>query len=814
MAVSARFRRPPYSSNPIRSINKVMAVSGPWKNTPLYAGVAAALVTTYFAFSVFAGWTILQYGVRTPDFGWDCRSLGKEIFVASVKPEGPAAGVLQSGDRVVALNGSPVSTEAELSLALRTVAGVSLYTVGIHRQGQPRDVWLRSRTEAGTRFFKERLPLLGSSLLMFCAGLAMLMVRWDSTASRYGSLAAMAGALRLGAWALLPLSAYFGPQEYRPYFVFWLPAVATLPLGYWALLHFEEPAPPARGHRLIGYVLTLAALAIVSTIAWRGEVPVPVPDGLAWVAWDHVYYDQSHSLLELGAAVLMAITAVAVATWMPRLFANRPSPETRNRLLWLVPVVVFFVLPAGAMELLHWWDGGGAEPVDSVYSAMAVVAFSYLVAAGQVSHPVQVLRSMLGAALPERVFARLDRRWFPRQSAVERRLRAVEADLESCRTLERLHAVLTEGVQSALDTGPVVWNADAPIEEMLSLPPKPSGEPVTRREQRLVLRAVQALLRRQDKLETEHLAKEKMEPEPVLDLLRECPRCGRCYGSGAVRCEADGEVPVVTLPVERLIEGKYQLERRIGRGGMGAVYAGRDLRLGRRVAVKVMLSELFGHHEALRRFEREARAAARLSHRNVVQIHDYGPIGAMGAFLVMEYIEGRSWRDDLRMWPAVPPAVCLPWVEQLLDGVAAAHAAGIVHRDLKPENLLLAGTGEPAVVKILDFGLAKMLLLDFSREEKVSLNVSMIGTIGYVPPEQLTGGEVDERSDIYAIGRIVIETISGKLPEAGVGGIEAPLGPVLERCVALRKEDRYGSVVALRGELLPALASFAAAVHT
>jgi hypothetical protein len=171
-----------------------------------------------------------------------------------------------------------------------------------------------------------------------------------------------------------------------------------------------------------------------------------------------------------------------------------------------------------------------------------------------------------------------------------------------------------------------------------------------------------------------------------VSLLKECPKCGACYDSTADRCEQDGAELTLTLPVERTLDGKYRLERALGRGGFGVVYEASDLRLQRRVATKVMMGSSFGDVTALRRFEREARAAARIDHRHITRVHDYGAIGSGGAYLIMELVSGRTWRDELKRSGVIAPARAAEWFRQLLEGLQFAHNMGVVHRDLKPEN--------------------------------------------------------------------------------------------------------------------------------
>jgi serine/threonine-protein kinase len=229
-----------------------------------------------------------------------------------------------------------------------------------------------------------------------------------------------------------------------------------------------------------------------------------------------------------------------------------------------------------------------------------------------------------------------------------------------------------------------------------------------------------------------------------------------------------------------------------------------------------MLNELFGNDNALHRFQREAEASARLAHPNIVRIYDFGSIGTLGAYLVMEYLEGRTVRDVIKAGYRVSPSKLAPWADQLLDGVESAHAAGVVHRDLKPENLLLAGgVGEPEVMKILDFGLAKVKMLNIAEAERLTITGVTMGTMGYMSPEQFAGGEVDHRSDIFAIGTILLELLANRLPnqdedpqavlEEGLDGDVQPLADVFRKCRAWCKTDRYASVGDLRRDLGRAL---------
>jgi len=257
----------------------------------------------------------------------------------------------------------------------------------------------------------------------------------------------------------------------------------------------------------------------------------------------------------------------------------------------------------------------------------------------------------------------------------------------------------------------------------------------------------------------------------TIKLLKECPQCGACFDSLRERCPADTSELKLSLPVERVIAQRYRLDRRIGSGGMGVVFEATDLNLSRSVAVKIMMGSLFGDRVALSRFEREARVLARLNHPYIVSIHDYGRLGGDGAYLVMELLTGASWRNEFRRLGKIPPVTAAIWFDQLLSALRAAHEADIVHRDLKPENVIVRSCekGGPGL-KILDFGLAKM---HSSAKNLTSVGVAL-GTEAYMSPEQLRGEPADRRSDIFSVGVMAVEAITGKVPpRVPNGGISA-----------------------------------------
>ena len=209
----------------------------------------------------------------------------------------------------------------------------------------------------------------------------------------------------------------------------------------------------------------------------------------------------------------------------------------------------------------------------------------------------------------------------------------------------------------------------------------------------------------------------------------------------------------------RVLEGRYRIGSRIARGGMASVYEATDLRLDRTVAVKVMHPGLGDDDEFAARFVSEARAAARLSHPNVVSVFDQGNDDGI-VFLAMELIPGHTLRDTIGKEAPLSPPRALALLEPVVSALAAAHRAGLIHRDVKPENVLIADDGR---VKVADFGLAKAV----SATTQHTATGVLIGTVSYVAPELVVEGRSDARADVYAVGVILYELLTGHKPHEG-----------------------------------------------
>src|SRR4051794_21431560 len=217
--------------------------------------------------------------------------------------------------------------------------------------------------------------------------------------------------------------------------------------------------------------------------------------------------------------------------------------------------------------------------------------------------------------------------------------------------------------------------------------------------------------------------------------------------------------------IGRVLDGRYRVGPRIARGGMATVYEATDLRLDRVCAIKIMHAGLGDDEDFADRFVHEARAAARLSHPNVVSVYDQGDDDGT-LFLAMEYIPGHTLRDLVRAEAPLSPARALALLDPVLAALAAAHQAGLVHRDVKPENVLLADDGR---IKVADFGLARAVSAE---TQSTATSGVLIGTVSYLSPELVLDGRADARSDVYAVGVLLYEMLTGRKPHEGGTAIQ------------------------------------------
>lgn len=304
--------------------------------------------------------------------------------------------------------------------------------------------------------------------------------------------------------------------------------------------------------------------------------------------------------------------------------------------------------------------------------------------------------------------------------------------------------------------------------------------------------------------------------------MRWCPNCKRVQYVERINCPqcnslldnfSEGNFLGFTL------SGRYQIVRFLSRGGMGAVYEGKHLKLNRRVAIKILMPKGIADERLMKRFIREAQIVAKLHHPNIVEVMDFDVTEEGLAFLVMEFLDGESFREILRQYPlGLPYPKFRGWFEEICLALEAAHKAKVIHRDLKPENIMISPYGDQETrVKLLDFGLAR--LLESTASLALTGTSEVMGTPFYMSPEQITCRETDARTDIYALGIIVFEMLTGKAPFTGdtyaqviqkhlnekppdirsrCSHLDAETSSAIERALAKAPEDRWPTVRAFR----------------
>jgi serine/threonine protein kinase len=247
-----------------------------------------------------------------------------------------------------------------------------------------------------------------------------------------------------------------------------------------------------------------------------------------------------------------------------------------------------------------------------------------------------------------------------------------------------------------------------------------------------------------------------------------CPICEKRFENESEVCDIDGARLKKSGAEEdkligSLMKGRYQVRKKLGAGGMGSVYLADQVSIGRKVALKILHGAYATDEEFIRRFRHEARMAASLNHHNIVTVYDFDQGDDGSLFIAMEYVDGRSLSEIIKREGPLDIGRAVRLGSQIAEGVGAAHAVGVIHRDIKPDNIMVVGIGEKEEVKLMDFGIAR--LRDTGAMTRLTRSGVLMGTPAYMAPEQIEGGgDVSERTDIYALGLVLYEMLSGGAP--------------------------------------------------
>ena len=273
-----------------------------------------------------------------------------------------------------------------------------------------------------------------------------------------------------------------------------------------------------------------------------------------------------------------------------------------------------------------------------------------------------------------------------------------------------------------------------------------------------------------------------------------CPRCARALPPGAAKvCVYCGAGLVSDPRIGQIVAGRFKVEELIGQGGMGKVFRARHLTLDRSVCLKMLKPSVLEDPTVVGRFEREAMAASRLNHPNSIQVLDFGRNDADGAlYLAMEYVEGKDLKAVLRdEWPVPEKRLC-HIMAQVLAALGEAHAHNVIHRDLKPENIMVEQRrNQPDFVRVLDFGIARVLDSDLPRLTRKDV---VCGTPQYMAPEQATGGQLDARCDLYSVGIMLYQMVTGQVPFDGPSSMDVLTRQVHETPVPPRRRQPRAAI--------------------
>lgn len=553
-----------------------------------------------------------------------------------------------------------------------------------------------------------RVVLVSSCVACLSAGVAATYWVWSSSGDlTTGIFSSWALTLGVVPTVMVPFSFAYAISRHR---LFDISLILRRGLQY------------ALARRVLLSLIPAVALILMLDVSSHPEGPAPAGHlwwyaallGLGlWISWRRAEWlhalDRRYFREHYSAQKLLRELAESVQTGAP----------VEDLIPLLVARIEAALHPGYIALLVRSQDGRFYEAIHNTHDGPTPLRFSAGDKAIRVlavlGHPVVV-----GAGAPRTVFHQLPE--------------------DERRSIEQLQTEVLVGIPGPGDT----------IEAMMALGMKQSEEPFTSEDIDL-------------------LAAVALNLKPLLtpsSTTEECDACGASYATGTGRCTSDGTV-LVRSDTPLLLADRYAVERRLGRGGMGTVYAARDLQLNRPVAVKLLRDRL-ASDRAVERCRREARAAAALAHPNVVTIHDIGLTEDGRPFMVMQLLRGRTLRDALDAGP-LPPLHIRNVFEGVCAALEAAHAEGLVHRDLKPENVFLVnGDVDAASVKLLDFGMST-----FVADQGTASRSGVLGTPEYAPPEQIRGEAPAPSWDVWALSVMAYEAAVGVRPVACMSAVLA-----------------------------------------
>jgi serine/threonine protein kinase len=274
--------------------------------------------------------------------------------------------------------------------------------------------------------------------------------------------------------------------------------------------------------------------------------------------------------------------------------------------------------------------------------------------------------------------------------------------------------------------------------------------------------------------------------------MKYCPLCAKNYEDDVAVCDTDGATLKISGKVDpylgKLIRGRYQVHKKLGEGGMGTVYLAEQMSVGRKVALKLLQGSYAADEEFIGRFRREARLAASLSHPNIVTLYDFDQADDGSLFIAMEYLPGHKLSDVIREDGPLEIRRTSRLALQIAEGLGAAHRAGVIHRDIKPDNIMVVGENGSEEIKLMDFGIAR--LRDTGSSTQLTRSGLIMGTPAYMAPEQAEGTEVSEKTDIYALGIVLYEMLSGTVPFKASTPAAVLVKQIQESPIPLRKLRR------------------------